>query len=187
MKVDRQANRLQVFFDEKPDREICSAVPHGGLRWAPSVGAWQRQLNNNSIWAAKHMDCLRPLSAEQPAQAPKQAEPVSVLDNSCVSSPTPGSIAAQYYNLLHACYPMPEDEDLRTGQIEQITQYLQKEGKTAAHQLALAAAGMGAAFSDNDAVQVLASALMAELGKYNEPGQDDVRRQKPRLEKSQER
>ena len=118
---------------------------------------------------------------------PELVGPVSVLDNSCVSSPTPGSIAAQYYNLLHACYPMPEDEDLRTGQIEQITQYLQKEGKPAAHQLALAAAGMGAAFSDNDAVQILASALMAELGKYNEPSQDNVRRQKPRLEKSQER
>ena len=69
VKMDVQANRLQVFFHEKPDRDTCSAMRHSGFRWAPSVGAWQRQLTDNAIWAAKHMDCLRPLSGEQPAQA----------------------------------------------------------------------------------------------------------------------
>ena len=38
VKADREANRLQVFFDEKPDRETCSAMRHGGFRWASSVG-----------------------------------------------------------------------------------------------------------------------------------------------------
>lgn len=74
VKMDRQANRLQVFFDEKPDRNICSAMRHGGFKWAPSVGAWQRQLTGNAIYAARHLDCLRPLSEEQPV--PEQAEPV---------------------------------------------------------------------------------------------------------------
>ena len=74
VKMDLQANRLQVFFHEKPDRDTCSAMRHGGFRWAPSVGAWQRQLTNNAIWTAAHMDCLRPLSEEQPAQ--EQAEAV---------------------------------------------------------------------------------------------------------------
>ena len=69
VKMDLQANRLQVFFHEKPDRDTCSAMRHGGFRWAPSVGAWQRQLTNNAIWTATHMDCLRPLSGEQPTQA----------------------------------------------------------------------------------------------------------------------
>ena len=68
VKMNRQANRLQVFFDEKPDRDICSAMRHGGFKWAPSVGAWQRQLTGNAIYAAKHMDCLRPLSGTQPTQ-----------------------------------------------------------------------------------------------------------------------
>ena len=71
VKMDVQANRLQVFFDEKPDRDTCSAMRHGGFRWAPSVGAWQRQLTDNAIYAAKHLDCLRPLSVEQPV--PEQA------------------------------------------------------------------------------------------------------------------
>lgn len=74
VKMDAQANRLQVFFDEKPDRDTCSAMRHGGFRWAPSVGAWQRQLTDNAIYAAKHLDCLRPLPGEQPTQ--EQARPV---------------------------------------------------------------------------------------------------------------
>ncbi len=74
VKMDLQANRLQVFFHEKPDRDTCSAMRHGGFRWAPSVGAWQRQLTNNAIWTATHMDCLRSLSGEQPTQ--EQAGPV---------------------------------------------------------------------------------------------------------------
>ena len=73
VKMDVQANRLQVFFDEKPDRDTCSAMRHGGFRWAPSVGAWQRQLTDNAIYAAKHLDCLRPLSGEQPTR--EQAGP----------------------------------------------------------------------------------------------------------------
>ena len=137
VKMNRQANRLQVFFDEKPDRETCSAMRHGGFRWAPSVGAWQRQLNNNAIWTARHMDCLRPLSAEQ--AAPEHTESVQ----------EPLREPASGWGIYIIA-------DLKT-------------------------------WMDNAAVQELASALMAELGKYNEPGQDDVRRQKPRLEKSQER
>ena len=74
VKMNRQANRLQVFFGEKPDRDICSAMRHGGFKWAPRVGAWQRQLTDNAIYAATHLDCLRPLSGEQPTQ--EQAEPV---------------------------------------------------------------------------------------------------------------
>ncbi len=70
VKMDKAANRLQVFFDEKPDRETCSAMRHGGFKWAPSVGAWQRQLNDNAIRAAKQLDFLQPV--EQP-----QAEAVS--------------------------------------------------------------------------------------------------------------
>ena len=77
VKMDRQANRLQVFFVEKPDRDTCSAMRHGGFRWAPSVGAWQRQLTGNAIYAAKHLDCLRPVSVEQPA--PDHVESVPEL------------------------------------------------------------------------------------------------------------
>lgn len=75
VKMNREANRLQVFFDEKPDRDTCSAMRHSGFKWAPSVGAWQRQLNDNAIRAAKGLDFLQPLTPEQPVQAEAVQEP----------------------------------------------------------------------------------------------------------------
>lgn len=71
VRMNRECNRLQVFFQEKPDRDTCSAMRHNGFKWAPSVGAWQRQLTDNAIYAAKHLDCLRPLPGERPV--PEQA------------------------------------------------------------------------------------------------------------------
>lgn len=47
-------NRLQVFFDEKPDEEKRGEMKRNGFRWAPSAGAWQRQLTRNAVYAAKH-------------------------------------------------------------------------------------------------------------------------------------
>ena len=326
--MNRQANRLQVFFDEKPDRDTCAAMRHGGFRWAPSVGAWQRQLNNNAIWTARHMDCLRPLSAEQAApehtesvqeplresasgwgiyviadlktwmdnaaersplehfssfeaararfeelrrqdynseavepgqdgQPParltlglesadgmssadilhvRQGEnylvtdftrmerlrddpavmdilsrvsheigfdyvrvyeqdgrgirllpkvPFAEWDNPYFPSSTPGSIAAQYYSFLHECCPLPNDGELRAGQVEQVVQYLLKEGKAGADQLAQAVAGMSASFPDNTAVQEIASRLMSELAQYNGHGRKEL--QKTAHKKSRER
>ena len=329
VKVDREANRLQVFFDEKPDRETCSAMRHGGFRWAPSVGAWQRQLNNAAIWTAKHIDCLRPLPVEQaiweqagPVQEPPKTgaewgfyiiadlktwaensadrsplehfssfeaakarfeelrgedynseitapdpdlhpparlalgieradgtdaadilhvrqgknyfvndsvhmerlcedpavvnilsrvcreigfdivsvhertgdrsritaiAPFSIWNNPYFPAATPGNIAAQYYSFLHECYPLPRDEDIRAAQIDEVIQYLQREGKTGADKLSQAIAGLAASLPDNPTVQNLASVLTAELAQYNEPGQADAQRQRPQRKKSQER
>ena len=182
MRVDREANRLQVFFDEKPDRETCSAMRHGGFRWAPSVGAWQRQLNDNAIRAAKRLDCIRPLTEETPAQV--QAESVQEPPRTGAALE---SIATQYCIFLHECYPLPKDDELRAAQIDEVVQYLQREGKTGADQLSLAIAGLAATLPDNPAVQNLASVLMAELAQYNEPGRADVLRQKPQRKRDQER
>ena len=328
VKMDVQANRLQVFFHEKPDRDTCSAMRHGGFRWAPSVGAWQRQLTNNAIWTATHMDCLRPLSEEPPAQAEPVREPaqesgsgwgfyiiadlrtwavnagerselehfpsfeaakarfdelrnesynseavgpdpdgqpparltlglesadgtsaadilhvrqgenylvtdftrterlrddpavmdilaqtareigfdrvrvweqadggrqtLSIVpfaewDNPYFAANTPGRIAARYYDLLHLCYPVPENDSVRGAQVAEIVKFLQQEGKRGADQMSLAAAGFGASFPDNAAVYELASSLMAELAQYDAPGRAGIQRQKPKHKDSPER
>jgi len=53
--------RLQLFFDEKPNEIERNLLKINGFKWAPSQGAWQRQLNDNAIYAANRIDFLRPL------------------------------------------------------------------------------------------------------------------------------
>lgn len=65
-------NRLQIFFDEKPDEKARSALKSNGFRWAPSAGAWQRQLNDNAIYAAGRVDSIQPLTGESPSELQKR-------------------------------------------------------------------------------------------------------------------
>jgi len=55
VEADADENRLKVFFDEKPDEEKRDVMKRNGFRWAPSAGAWQRQLTKNAIYSAKHL------------------------------------------------------------------------------------------------------------------------------------
>ena len=45
--------RIQIIFDGKPEPEIRDILKRNGFRWAPSHGAWQRQLTSNGKRAAK--------------------------------------------------------------------------------------------------------------------------------------
>ena len=47
--------RVQFIFDGKPDEETRSLLKYWGFRWAPSQGAWQRQLTSNGKYAAKEV------------------------------------------------------------------------------------------------------------------------------------
>ena len=44
--------RVQLVFDGKPDNETRDLLKKNGFKWAPSQGAWQRQLNNAGKYAA---------------------------------------------------------------------------------------------------------------------------------------
>ena len=66
-------NRLQIFFDEKPDKEIREELKGNGFRYAPSAEAWQRQLNDNAIYAADRIGCIQPLTGESPTELQKRA------------------------------------------------------------------------------------------------------------------
>lgn len=48
-----EINRVQLIFPGKPSYEVRKLLKGRGFRWAPSEGAWQRQLTNSAIWAAK--------------------------------------------------------------------------------------------------------------------------------------
>lgn len=66
-------NRLQIFFDEKPDKEVREELKGNGFRYAPSAEAWQRQLNDNAIYAADRIGCIQPLTGERPTELQKRA------------------------------------------------------------------------------------------------------------------
>ena len=68
VKINEAENRLQLLFDEKPPEDQRRALKAEGFKWAPSQGAWQRQLNQNAIRAAARLDFLRPEDGSDPRQ-----------------------------------------------------------------------------------------------------------------------
>ena len=69
VEVNKEGNLLQIFFNDKPDKETRAALKSNGFRWSPSVGAWQRQLNDNAIYAA---DRLEPISDQDNSEEQEQ-------------------------------------------------------------------------------------------------------------------
>jgi len=47
--------RIQLFYPDKPDYSTRETLKHWGFRWAPSEGAWQRQLNNAGRHAVRQV------------------------------------------------------------------------------------------------------------------------------------
>lgn len=48
-------DRVQFVFPGKPDDETRALLKGAAFKWAPSQNAWQRQLTNNAIYAAKRI------------------------------------------------------------------------------------------------------------------------------------
>ena len=54
-KEDSDLMRVQFFFDGKPSEEIRDILKTNGFHWAPSLGAWQRQLSPAGRAAARRV------------------------------------------------------------------------------------------------------------------------------------
>lgn len=52
---DAEACRVRIIFDGKPDEDTRTLLKSNGFRWAPSAGAWQRQLTENGLHAARRV------------------------------------------------------------------------------------------------------------------------------------
>ena len=52
---NKEENRIEIYHDEKPDRETIDNLKRNGFRWSPKKKAWQRMLNSEGIWAAKSL------------------------------------------------------------------------------------------------------------------------------------
>lgn len=74
VEANMEKNRLQIFFDEKPDEETRRELKTCGFRWARSEGAWQRQLTKNAIYAASHVQAIRPTDGSDPMKIQPKRE-----------------------------------------------------------------------------------------------------------------
>ena len=68
-------NRLQIFFDGIPDEEVRKELKGRGFKWARSVGAWQRQLTDNAIYAASRVKAIQPSDGSDPIKIQPKRPP----------------------------------------------------------------------------------------------------------------
>lgn len=73
VEINREENRLQVFFDGKPDADTRAELKGSGFRWSPSAKAWQRQLTDNAFRAADSIKAIAPLTGEKPTELQRKA------------------------------------------------------------------------------------------------------------------
>ena len=68
VEANTEANRLQIFFEDKPDEATRESLKSNGFRWSPKAGAWQRQLTSNAYYAADYIKVIAPLTGEKPTE-----------------------------------------------------------------------------------------------------------------------
>lgn len=54
MVENAEENRVQFFFNGKPEQSIIDLMKSNGFKWSPTQGCWQRLWNNNAIYAINH-------------------------------------------------------------------------------------------------------------------------------------
>ena len=64
VKVNNEINRLQIFFDEKPDEATRKELKGNAFKWSGKEKAWQRQLNENCLYAVNRIAFLKPIGAD---------------------------------------------------------------------------------------------------------------------------
>ena len=50
-----QEDRIQLFFDGKPESAMIQNLKRNAFKWSPSRGCWQRQLTRNAIYATANL------------------------------------------------------------------------------------------------------------------------------------
>ncbi len=108
VEANTEANRLQIFFEDKPDEATREALKNNGFRWSPKVGAWQRQLTSNAYYAADYVKAIAPLTGEKPTELQRahiRAQKVAAQEQPTQEQPenylkTSEQTTEQNYNMI---------------------------------------------------------------------------------------
>jgi len=58
-------DRVKIFHDEKPEREIIQEIKKNGFRWSPNWGCWCRKHTGNAIFCLKYLSFVKKNEAVQ--------------------------------------------------------------------------------------------------------------------------
>jgi len=90
--INQAENRLQVLFDDKPNEEMRGELKRNGFRWAPSQGAWQRQLTDNALRSARRIQAIAPAEVKKPIHE-QIAEGAKLAEQAAASAPAQSATA----------------------------------------------------------------------------------------------
>lgn len=97
------ANRVQIFFDEKPDENLRAELKRHGFRWAPSAGAWQRQRSEQALYWARRIVGLPEKTAEKvEPEKTSETAPVTTQKYKLIGFAGPGKKGKLYPTLEEA-------------------------------------------------------------------------------------
>ena len=52
---NKEINRIQILFDDKPNEDIRNQLKHNGFHWSRYEGAWQRQFNQRTVYVTNEL------------------------------------------------------------------------------------------------------------------------------------
>ncbi len=52
---NKEENRIQLFFEGKPEEDKRTELKRNGFRWSPYNRCWQRQISNRALYLAKEL------------------------------------------------------------------------------------------------------------------------------------
>jgi flagellar motility protein MotE (MotC chaperone) len=55
VEYDKKDNRIKVYFDSKPERDIIKELKSTGFHWSPRQAVWMRQITANALFATKNL------------------------------------------------------------------------------------------------------------------------------------
>ena len=70
---NKEDNRLQIYFDEKPSAEAREELKRNGFKWSPKNMVWQKQLKTNLYFQCDSIEFLKPLNDKKPSEILREA------------------------------------------------------------------------------------------------------------------